>query len=328
MAILCGCTTERRVGKGPVTRSTIELSDGSATPALCLNNGLLSATILPELGGKIVSLKDRNGREYLSRSDRPYVRRTFGMGYGKTEFDGIDECFLSVSASTYPAEPWKGRKVADHGEVCQVAWRQERGPGVLLAASGVNFPYTFRRRATLDGRTLVLDYIVTNESDSPLHYVYAFHPLFVGEKGCRLGLADGAGVTVGLARKKFLGDTGVPRRWDELRDQEGKLFRDTMFTENSGRYWKLYSKRLGKGELSLRYRDGSAVSLEWPVEKMPYFAVWCSEGAVGGLHHVGLEPTNSTTDGLADAYAKGETSVIPPRRSVSWQIRVTVEPAR
>lgn len=307
-----------------VEEGLASLADGSQTPVVLLRNEHLEVAFLPELGGKIISLKAGGDREVLSRTGKPYTRREFGMGYGDTEFDGLDECFPTLSPCRYPAPPWEQTQVVDHGEVCQVPWERVGGNGVVMEARGVRFPYGFRRQATLEGNTLVLDYTVTNDADSPFHFTYTFHPLFLGETGLRLEVPDDVAVTALTSTDDFLGREGQETNWGEVTDEEGRPFKDNMFTENSNRWYKFVTAKLPEGATTLRYADGTAVSISWPVDLMPYLAVWCTEGAVSGMHHIGVEPSVSQKESLDEAYEAGQTAVVPAKGEVNWQIRLMV----
>jgi hypothetical protein len=197
---------------------------------------------------------------------------------------------------------------------------------MLVATSSV-LPTLFRRQATLAGDTLVLDYCVTNTSDTALPFMYACHPLFAGAAGCRLEIPDALPVTVSWSKNAFLGPRGDVRTWGAITNGAGGLLKDAVFVPDSGRYYKFFSPRLSTGRFRLTYADGAALELTWPAEQLPYYAVWCSEGGVDGLHHIGIEPTTGVAETVANAMAAGEARVIPPHGAVAWQIRIRVVPS-
>ena len=316
-----------------------------AKDTIVLKNKKMTVIFLPELGGKIISIKDNNGNEFLSRSNRPYKKRKFGMKYGDTEFDGIDECFPSMGECAYPADPYKGVQIVDHGEICQLPWTVQapidsnlrkgdksktRGhainalENVTLQAQGVNFPYIFTRKATLNGETLILDYRVTNNGKAPLYHSYVFHPLFKGETGCFIDLDPKTEVKLLYATKGFLGEVNSKVKLDTIKDKNGKPFLKNMFTKDLGRYYKFIIDNLKKGEAILRYKNGTGIKLSWCAEKMPYMAVWCSENGVKDLNHLAPEPAVSQFDTLQEAYKAGEAKMIPAGETEKWQIKLTL----
>ena len=325
-------TAETTMPASPAKMTTqtgsLELTDGTTTPLLTLTNGQLSVQFVPALGGKIVSIKDAAGREYLSRSDRPYAPREYGMDFGKTEFDGIDECFPTMGACKYPFAPWEGAEMVDHGELFATAWKVLEGPGVDMQCEGTRFGYVFRRRATLEGRTLTLRYTATNTSDAPLHYMYLFHPLFAADAGSGLVIPDAMRIRISYNHQNFLAEHGTIKPWGELTDAEGQPFKNDQFRPHSERYYKYHSEKLDAAELLLRHADGAGVRMTWSKDVLPYFAVWTSEGSIGGLHHFAPEPSNASVDDLAAAAEIGQDNIIPPRGTAEWTIKMDFLPAR
>src|ERR1700739_670126 len=74
----------------------------------------LEATILPELGGKIASLRYK-GVDLLQAPLRTYALRTWEMGFEESDASGFDECLPSVSACEIAGAAGVVR-VPDHGE--------------------------------------------------------------------------------------------------------------------------------------------------------------------------------------------------------------------
>ncbi len=306
---------------------TITLSNGNKVDRFTLANDHISVALIPELGGKITSIKSRHGREYLSRSEKPYAMRRYGTAYSQTEFDGIDECFPSLAKSSYPTAPWSDRPIPDHGEICQLPWKliKKSKDAITLEVHGKAFPYTFNRTMTIDGRQIILSYKVHNRSANPFYFYYAFHPLFAGEDGCRLEIPDDCKITLDLSAKNYLGEKGTTATWGSYLDKEGKLLKDNQFDSKSNNYYKYYTQKLKTGYVRLNYTDGFGLTMRWPSHLFPYLAVWCSQGAVGGLQHIAPEPTTSLHDALADAHKQKQTLLINGNSSISWEILLTVE---
>lgn len=296
----------------------------SANEVVELKNKDMSVKFYPAAGGKIISIKDSNDNEFLSRSDRAYKKRILGMKYGDTEFDGIDECFPSMAGCAYPAEPYKGKPTGDHGETSQLPWKRIKGKGVILQVTGVNFPYVFTRQATLDGKTLVLDYTVRNTGDAPLYHSYVFHPLFKGETGCFIEFEPATEVKLLYSSKGFLGKMNSKVNIGEIKDKDGKSFQKNMFIKDSNRYYKFVVGKLQQGEAVLKYKDGTGIKMTWPVNIMPYMAVWCSENGVKGLNHLAPEPAVSAFDSLAQAYINNEAQKILGGGTQTWRIKISL----
>src|SRR5512135_2538946 len=85
-----------------------------------LRNDLLELTAVPELGAKIIALKNlRTGREWMYRP--PGGLRLFrnrpGDDFAASTLVGWDECLPTIAPCV-----WNARTLPDHGEVWSVAW--------------------------------------------------------------------------------------------------------------------------------------------------------------------------------------------------------------
>jgi hypothetical protein len=152
-----------------------------------LTNEAVSLAIVPELGGRLVSLRDRaSGREWLDgwspagrrRIWHPTDPSDFATGPGA----GIDECLPTVLPCRVG-----GRDLPDHGEL----WNRPPVFDPSAAANGEflcewalrSLPLGFRRRITLEGRRVRFDYrieiFVPAEKRIWGYYVY---PLLEGDR--------------------------------------------------------------------------------------------------------------------------------------------------
>lgn len=174
-----------------VARSTVDGFD-----VVSVDTGALALAMMPELGGKISSLRDlRSGREWLWRHPRmAYKRVAYGGSYiAEADTGGWDECFPTVAPCGYPSAPWSGTRLPDRGEL----WSQSAALDVTEAGGmiqvrtrwqGIALPYTFERAITLMARSSSLRcaYAVTNHADAPLLFIWSAHPLLAIEPGMRL----------------------------------------------------------------------------------------------------------------------------------------------
>lgn len=334
-------------GGAEVVRDSLPITGEAPTPRLTLRNAHLVVEFLPELGGKIISLRARRpgggpDKEFLSRSEEPYRRRPAAVPFTSTEFDGADEIFPSLAAAEIAAGDWKGAKVPDHGELFRRPWAEETeeeqgtkaperktgtagnaGAVVALKVAGEALPYVFHRRATLDGNQLVLDYRVENLSSRPLPYVYCFHPLFVAVPELAVDLPEGEATpaNVAFSRSNWLGQPGTVRPLSDIAHPEtGEKLAAVPFRDGRG-YYKFFSfPKKAPATATLHYPDGEA-SITFD---LPGYAIWVAEGDVGKLKHYGVEPTNSLEENLGQGVAKGAAMTIPPRGEARWRITLAV----
>ncbi len=303
-----------------------------------MSNGLVSLTLMPGLGGKLSSLRDlRNDREWLWRHPRmPYRSLPHGSSYiHEADTGGWDECFPSVAPCSYPAEPWAGAAIQDHGELwSQPARLQLRHLGAAVALEttwrGVALPYSFSRavRLAADSPRLRVDYRVVSHSDAPLPFIWSAHPLIAIEPGMELRTPPGArfncngtsppGLTDSLAGLPFPLTAQMPG---------GPLSLERLPAPEAALSMKLWSDPLAEGWAALTARDG-ALRMSWDVGELPQLALWLNLGAWAGdggtpYYNLGIEPCIGAQDSLATAVTERNMyATLPPRGARSWRLEV------
>lgn len=114
-------------------------------PAIRVDTGALTALFLPEDGGKLASLKARDGYEYLYQGpESRYRRLTVDGSYIEAECSGWDDMFPTID----PYQPEGLPLYPDHGEICRIPLEHIHGADSdLLRADSRLFPSPFPRRS-------------------------------------------------------------------------------------------------------------------------------------------------------------------------------------
>jgi len=304
--------------------------------SLCIYAGSIELTLIPELGGKISSLRDRrSGREWLWRHPRfPYKRVPYGSSYiAEADTGGWDECFPSVSACSYPSEPWQGIAIQDHGEL----WSQvpefeivERAETLTFRTrwQGVALPYTFTRTVTLAPNSSVIraNYEVVNNANQSINYVWSIHPLLSIEPGMVLDLPHSARFHVAGSIPQ---DLVSPEQTVQYPFAARGLNFPTLPEKSAGCAIKIWSDPLpaGEGWAAIHANDGE-LQMRWDVALLPQVAAWMNFGAWaadGGTpyYNLGLEPCIGAQDSLADAVSQYQLfATLPPREPVTWWLEI------
>ena len=313
-----------------VTRGAV---DGFET--LEVNTGSLSLCLIPELGGKINSLRDlRTGREWLWRNPRqPYQRAQPNSAYvAVADTGGWDECCPTVAPCAYPSAPWAGALLPDHGEL----WSQTPALEVAVGADtvslntrwqGAALPYRFERqvRAAAGSARLRVDYTIANHGATPLQFIWSLHPLLAIEPGMQLRLPPaamfncwssvpaGAVPASGLSFPLRLGGHDLASLPGRAAAVAVKLWSDPL--------------RAGQGWASLQASDG-ALSMRWDPALLPQVGFWMNLGAWSGdggapYYNLGLEPCLGAQDSLAEAVSRHHLSgELAPGASRAWWLEV------
>jgi hypothetical protein len=315
--------------------------DGLA--AVWLSTGPLTLALVPELGGKVVSLRDaRSGREWLWRHPRMPYRLGSAESYVATaDTGGWDECFPSVAPCAYPEPPWQGAQIADHGELWSqpAAFELISGDGTVALCTrwrGHSLPYIFERIITLTAGSARLrcDYRVESLADAPMHVIWCAHPLLAVEPGMALELP---------AEASFNCWAGHPT--DLLAQARGLPFPppaqlagmpinlSVLPPVESGVALKVWSDPLpaDAGHAAVLAADG-ALRMRWDVALLPQVAMWMNLGAFGfdggePYYNLGLEPCIGAQDSLALAVTDEKLSaLLLPRASRAWWLEIELTP--
>ena len=309
--------------------------------AVRVETGMLALTLLPELGGKISSLRDmRSGREWLWRNPRlSYQRVPHGSSYVLlADTGGWDECFPSVAACIYPSPPWAGADIQDHGEL----WSQpaaleviEEGTSIALRTrwQGIALPYRFERtlRLSADSAIVRAEYGVSNESDAALQFIWSSHPLLAIEPGMQLLVPPEArfNAYATIPAQLLTETSGI--RYPLVAQAGARMFDlERLPDASAGIALKLWSEPLPQGWATLRANNG-ALHMRWDAAHLPQLAFWMNLGggaSDGGepYYNLGLEPCIGAQDSLSDAVERVKLfATLPPREARAWWLEVELE---
>lgn len=288
-----------------------------------LGTGDASLSMVPELGGRVVSLRRTSGRgrEWCWR--RPGTRWLWaGRAYdnfGDSCQAGVDECLPSVAACRVG-----GRPIPDHGELWYQAWTLDAASlaaGVLDATVRTSpSPFVFRRAISATGPlSFRFDYTLTSLSAAPEPYLWCLHPLLTIEDDDRVELP--ASVT----SMRLNGGVGAPmthgETWAYPEPLPGLRLDRLEAPGMPGGCVKAFAGPLTEGRAAIaNARTGERLELRWDPAFARQLGFWLNRGFVG-FHHVALEPTTGAPDSLADAIDSWkQVSILPPGGTVRWSV--------
>ncbi|HEY3932921.1 MAG TPA: hypothetical protein VGM58_11215, partial [Verrucomicrobiae bacterium] len=112
--------------------------------------------VVPELGAKIISLKDlRTGREWMWHppGGLKLFRNHPSDAFSQSPLAGADECLPTIAPCS-----WQGRELPDHGEVWNVPWKVDSEAlehGILKTSVRLEIsPFGFERTIELCGNEI------------------------------------------------------------------------------------------------------------------------------------------------------------------------------
>jgi hypothetical protein len=270
-----------------------------------LNNGEVELVVVPELGAKIISLKNlRTGREWLWHP--PEGLKLFNNqvrdDFSTSPLVGIDECFPTIEPCS-----WQGRELPDHGEVWSVPWQVDGGAwenGVLKTKVCLRVsPFEFERTIELQGGEVRIGYQVNNLGPMEENFLWAMHPLLRLEAGDELELPDST-------RELLNGETWV----------------DAVTSTIPDRNWaKVFARPLSEGWAAIQNKvKGDRLEFSWDAAENDTLGLWLTRGGWHGHHHLAIEPTNADDDSLAVTAGRNRCGTIAGKSSISWQLCLRV----
>ena len=276
---------------------------------LLLRNSDLELAVVPELGAKVVSLRNLNtGREWMYfPGEKPRLfKNEPGDDFARSPLVGWDECLPTISPCN-----WQGRSLPDHGEVWSAAWElNEEAWKQGIIETSVRLPvspFLFRRSLELRGSCLHIDYQLTNLGNRTEEFIWAMHPLLALHEGDRLVLSP------------------------EIRQHLGQnSWLDTLdFSGNGLSCAKVFAGPLEQCNAAV-YNPitGDKLNFRWDAGDCDTLGLWLTRGGWHGHHHLALEPASGAPDSLTVAATEWKRCCsLEPLAKRSWSVQVTLEPA-
>ena len=278
----------------------------------------MRATVLPDLGGKIASLVALgSGFEVVAQPGRAYGRPGYGDSFAAYDASGLDDAFPCIDGGVDPVTGWT---YPDHGEIWSARFGAVvRGGGVDLEYVSPHFPYRYRKRVSLDGHRLVLDYRIEATSDVPVPCLWAFHGLLTYDPDMRFTYPAGAAALV-TYDSPWTGPAGVRRAL------VGEPDLHTVPPPTPPVAAKFYlAGPVTQGRCGVTYPGaGIGVDLEFDPVVLPYLGVWITAGGFRGDHNVALEPANGFYDAIPTARANGCLYTLTPGVPLEFRLAVAV----
>ena len=303
-------------------------------PAVTLENETLSLTFLPQYGCKLVSLfKKDTAREFLFQSTQNTLTPPpYGAAFSDYDSSGFDDVFPSIDACPYPAGANKGVPIPDHGEIWALNWQHSmhpNGKGFSATVQSPYFPYQFTRELTLHEDEIQLHYTVQNLSSEPFEFIWTPH--------CLLNCSPYTVLITPPQLKEImtvehsthtLGPWGTRHSYPITTAVDGKtvdMSRTRPATDKSCE--KFYFTTVNKaGWCGIKHLDnGDTLTYRYDAEKVPYLAVWKTQGGYRGDYNIALEPCTGQWDDLYIAHKTKQVATCAPHDSYQWNFTIHIE---
>jgi hypothetical protein len=305
--------------------------------AFVLENGSLRLTVMPERGGKIVSLvRKESGHEYLLQpvdAERAYRSRCFGDKFEDYGPCGFDECLPTVAACMYPEDPFAASQLPDHGDVwCLPSGIEVVGEKIRLTTSLRSLPLRFTKEVQLRENAVRLDYAATNLSQSTLKFLWSAHPLLTVEPGTEIILPPEVNeVEVEWSKDERLGKRADRCGWPTTTERSGRMVElNRVAPPTAGTADKLFTGLLSKGFCGLFLPSkNESIAFRFNPRMVPYLGLWICQGGwpesrADKQFTVALEPCSGRPDSLAEAIRRNECVMLAGNETMRWWMEIEV----
>ncbi|TAL07549.1 MAG: hypothetical protein EPO07_00035 [Verrucomicrobia bacterium] len=270
-----------------------------------IDNDDVEVAVVPELGAKIISLKDlRTGREWMWHppGGLKLFRNPPGDDFSKSPLVGMDECLPTIAPCS-----WQGRALPDHGEAWRIPWKVDGrawSNGVLKTSAVLRCsPFDIERTIELHENEIRLAYRLSNRSMTEEFFLWAMHPLLRLRTGDRLELPVSTRALLNGAAWVDDMDSAVP----------------------DGDCAKVFAAPLREGFAAIYNAEtGDRLGFEWNPAENNTLGLWLTRGGWHGHEHFALEPMNADADALTLAVERERCGMVVASGSTTWQVCLRV----
>jgi hypothetical protein len=270
-----------------------------------LGNQEVEITVVPELGAKIISLKNLcTGREWMwhPTGRLELFRNRPGDAFSTSPLVGMDECLPTIAPCF-----WQGRNLPDHGEVWCVPWKVDApawAGGVLKTSATLKLsPFEIERTVELREKEIRLGYRLRNRSAVEERYLWAMHPL--------LRMCAGDQLELPASTRSLLNGEG----W--IGDLDSAI--------SDGDCAKVFAAPVSEGFAAVHNPStGDRLEFEWSPIENDTLGLWLTRGGWHGHEHFALEPANGDADTLTLAAGRKRCGLVAASSSVTWQVCLRV----
>ena len=298
--------------------------DRSGFAAYHVSNEFVSLEIVPQLGARIVSLRNvRTGREWCWRpgGELHLFANHYGDSFADSPNAGFDECFPTIEACE-----WQDRQLPCHGEVWSVPWTLDEAAwehGVIATTvSSKQSPFELSRRVWIQENQVHFEYFLRNTGQQAEVYLWAFHPMIQVTSEDRLELPEE------VQTLQMEGVRGIPSdapegEWAWPSPLPGIHLDRFELGANKPASVKGFTGRLQNARARISNQaNGEFFEITWDATWNPFLGVWINRGAYQGFQYVAaLEPTNGQTDFLEKQHGG---QLLPAGGECSWSMTITL----
>lgn len=299
-----------------------------------LSSEHLRVAVAPERGAEFTFVGPPGDNRLASYDWVAPLRASQSRSYGSSELDFLSEyrggwqvLFPNAGAES----ELRGVPLPFHGEAAGARWDVlEADERRALLRVPARIPLILERTIRVDGRSLLVDEIVRNESNEEWTFAWGHHPAFDAPPGTVIDMPPGP-LLADAAWDSPIVDTlpGAEGSWPRVAGKRGEVDWSRV---GDGVYERLcYRPDIAAGWAALRHpATGRGTALAWAVDAFPHAWLWQQVGGpglpwYGRARLTAIEPVNiCPADGAAAGAARGQGQRIAPRGEARAWLTLTV----
>ncbi len=297
--------------------------------AVKIENEKIKIIVIPELGGKIVSLikKDKNFEIFFQNKNDIYLKPELYADFGEFDASGFDDCFPSVDSSIVNVNGVE-IKYPDHGEIWSSPMKHEITDNALkLCCDSGILSYTYEKKVSLDGDLLCVDYKISNTGSEPFPCIWTMHGLMNCEEDMEIFFPEGTCSVINVQKSKIFGDEGNIYSFPAATLTDGSVYQlNKIKSKNAEKTEKFYvNGDLSLGECGVYYPTNDlSCRIYFEKDKLPYLGLWITEGGFRGDYNFALEPSTGFYDSIGKAEKNHKLQSLHPGENLEFQIKIEI----
>lgn len=273
-------------------------------PAIELKNDNISALFLPLDGAKLVSLKDKDGMEFLAqRNGEKYRRLGIDTSYIEAECSAFDDMFPAIDPCII-----NGMEYLDHGEVARREHKVEVTENLVRFTCELEkLNIIYKKTAFFENEKLCIKYEIENLNNFDFPYVWAGHIMFKGENGAyaKSSFPYNAPKTIMFGAPK----TQEPHKLPPIGNKQYKFY---------------YTDSYAPLKCGIVYPESrKEINIEFCQDIVKYLGIWVNPGDLNNMYNIALEPCTALYDNPVNAQEANTASFIKANEKIEFTMKIT-----
>lgn len=298
--------------------------------SITLENNELKVIVIPDLGGKLVSVYNKLSKFQLlfQNKENAYKKPKLNSDFASFDASGFDDAFPTIDSSIIQYE---GKEILypDHGEIWTSSFDYRIIDGYLeLACSSSILPYTYKKLIHLESDTVKIKYNIVNKGNSPFPCIWAMHCLVNCSEDIKLSFPKDTTEIINVHDSSILGKKNSIHKYPITKTLDNKDYKLNKIGSSSLNKTEKYYVNgiINEGKCSIYYPNNSSLfTINFDRDKLPYLGFWVTEGGFRGDYNCALEPTNGFYDDIDTAKSNNNLYYLKPTEPLQFEILLQLE---